>query len=142
MSVIEINDHVSIPRAELEFSVSRSAGPGGQHVNKVSSRVSLHFDLEASVSLSDAQKERIRQRLSTRITRAGVFQLHCQAHRSQAQNRELAVERFAELLREALHRDKPRRKTRVSKTAKQRRMEDKRRRGAVKRTRSGPGDED
>ena len=142
MSVIEINDHVSIPRTELEFSVSRSAGPGGQHVNKVSSRVSLHFDLEASTSLSEAQKDRIRQRLATRITRAGVFQLHCQAHRSQTQNRELAVERFAELLREALHRDKPRRKTRVSKTAKQRRMEDKRRRGAVKRTRSGPGDED
>jgi ribosome-associated protein len=136
MSFIEINDHVSIPLAEVEFSVSRSAGPGGQHVNKVSSRVSLHFDLEQSVSLNASQKHRIRERLPTRITKAGVFQLHCQAHRSQAMNREVAIERFAALLRGALHRDKPRKKTRVSKSAKKRRVADKRRRSEIKRTRS------
>ena len=142
MSVIEINSEVSIPRSELEFSVSRSAGPGGQHVNKVSSRVTLHFDVEQSPSLTDGQKVRIVERLPTRITRAGVLQLHCQKHRSQSANRELAVERFAELLRQALRRAKPRKKTRASKAAKQRRLEDKRRRAAVKRTRSKRIDDD
>jgi ribosome-associated protein len=142
MSAIEINADVSIPRTELEFSVSRSAGPGGQHVNKVSSRVTLHFDLERSESLTDSEKRRIAERLPTRITRAGVFQLHCQKHRSQSMNRELAVERFAELLRDALKRKKRRRKTRVSKAAKQRRVEDKRRRSAVKRTRAKPRNDD
>jgi len=140
--MIEINDNLSIPEWELEFTASRSAGPGGQHVNKVNSRVTLHFDVTESPSLSDAQRQRILRRLATRITKEGMLKLHAQRHRSQVANRRDLVERFALLLREALARPKPRRKTRPSRTAKTRRRDDKRQRGALKRGRSKPHDSD
>jgi ribosome-associated protein len=133
--MIEINDNLSIPEEELAFRSARSSGPGGQHVNKTSSRITLLFDIPASQSLSDAQKRRIRERLATRINRDGVLRVVCGRHRSQAANRREAVDRFAELLRQALKKVRRRRKTSVPAGARRRRMENKRRRGEIKRTR-------
>jgi ribosome-associated protein len=134
--VIEITPELSIPESELQFLASRAGGPGGQHVNKVSSRVTLRFDLWASPSLDEEQKRRIAQRLATRITKEGVLTMHARRHRSQAMNREELVGRFTELLREALRPRRARRKTRPSRAVKERRLSDKRRRGEQKRLRS------
>jgi len=134
--VIEINDHLSIPEDELTFTASRSGGPGGQNVNKVNTRVMLRFDVANSPSLTEWQRERILSRLHTRITREGVLVIASQRHRTQATNRGAATERFAELLREALTRAKPRKETRVPRAAKERRLESKKRRGRLKKLRS------
>jgi len=134
--VIEITPELSIPESELQFLASRAGGPGGQHVNKVSSRVTLRFDLWGSPSLDEAQKRRIASQLATRITKAGVLTMHARRHRSQAMNREELVGRFAELLAEALRPRRARRKTRPSRGVKKRRLDQKRRRGEQKRLRS------
>src|SRR4029450_13061242 len=104
--MIAIMTGVEIPEAELEFVASRSGGPGGQNVNKVSSRVTLRFDLERTTALSAEQRSRMRARLASRINKDGVLQVTSQVTRSQDLNREDAVARFAELLRAALHQDK------------------------------------
>ena len=132
---MRIDDRVSIPDDELDYATSRSSGPGGQNVNKVESRVTLLFDLDASPSLGESDKEQIRRRLSSRINKAGVLRVVSQKHRTQKANREAARERFAELLREALVRRAPRKPTRVSRAARRRRLEEKRRRGELKRLR-------
>ena len=134
--MVAINPLLSIPDAELSFGFSRSSGPGGQNVNRVETRVTLHFDVGGSPSLSDTQKRMIAQRLSSRINNAGLLRVVSQRHRTREANRRAAIERFAELLAGALERKKPRRKTQVSKSAKRRRAEDKRRRSKLKRARS------
>jgi ribosome-associated protein len=134
--MIEIGDGLAIPDEEVSFVTSRSGGPGGQNVNKLETRVTLRFDLQASPSLTDEQKARLRERLATRITRAGLLQVTSQKHRSQMENREASIERFAELLREGLREEAPRKKTRVSKAAKRRRVDAKRRRGSRKKDRT------
>ena len=139
--MIEINRELSIPEDELLFSVSRSGGPGGQHVNKVSTRVTLRFDVLASPSLTERQRNRILRRLATRISREGLLRVACGRHRSQAGNRREVRERFADLVRAALLPEKRRVATRVPRTEKKRRMEEKRRRGRIKRARGRPGDE-
>lgn len=138
---IRVNHELTLPVAELELSASRSSGPGGQHVNKTESRVTLHFDVEQSPSLTDGQRRRLRERLPTRITRDGVLVMHCQKHRSQAANRAELLERLEELLREALRRRRPRRRTRPTKRSKERRLQQKQRRGRLKRERSGGHDD-
>jgi ribosome-associated protein len=135
--MIEINDSLSIQEAELSFRFSRSSGPGGQNVNKVSTKVTLLFDVACSPSLSEDQRSLIMRRLGTRITRAGVLRISSQKHRSQSANREASIERFGELLRMALERSRPRRKTRMPKSARERRLEQKKRRGTLKRQRGG-----
>jgi len=110
--MIVIDGKVSIPGGEIRFGVSRSGGPGGQHVNTSSTRVALVFDLGASRALDDATKATIAARLSTRISGEGLLRVTVQKHRSQKMNRDEAVERFAALLREALVERKARRKTR------------------------------
>jgi ribosome-associated protein len=136
LDVIRITDHLCIPEDELEFTASRSSGPGGQNVNKVSTRVTLRFHLLNSPSLSQEQKQRIVGLLSSRMSKDGVLRVVSQQTRSQAANREAAVERFAELLRGALTPVPPRRRTRVSLAAKERRLADKARRSRLKRERS------
>ena len=135
--VIEIDDGIAIPEEELSFATSRSGGPGGQNVNKLETRVTLRFDLDGSPSLSEEQKARLRERLATRITRAGVLHVTAQKHRTQAANREAVLQRFSELLRDGLRRDAPRKKTRVPAGVKKRRLEEKRRRSERKRQRAG-----
>jgi ribosome-associated protein len=134
--MIPIDDNLSIPDEEVSFVTSRSGGPGGQNVNKLETRVTVRFDLAGSASLSEEQKARLRERLATRVTRDGVLQVSSQRHRSQGANRDAAVERFAELIRENLREEPPRKKTRPSRAAKARRLDEKRRQSQRKRERS------
>jgi len=134
--MIEINANLSIPEHELSFTTARSGGPGGQHVNKVSSRVTLWFNVAESPSLSTFQKRRIMSRLATRINQAGILRVVAQQHRSQIANREVAVERFVALLRDALVQEKPRQKTTIPAAAKRRRVDEKKKRGQVKQQRA------
>jgi ribosome-associated protein len=134
--VIVINEALLIPETELTFTASRSGGPGGQNVNKVSSRVTLTFDVKASPSLSDDQRRRISERLKTRINKDGVLRVVSQRTRSQELNREDVVTLFAELLRRALVVEKKRVKTRVPRAAHDRRLEEKKKRTVVKSERS------
>ena len=135
-SLIEIRTDLRIPSSEISFTSSRSSGPGGQNVNKVSTRVTLLFNVDSSPSLSKAQKERLGERLGTRISQAGVLQVNSQEHRSQLRNRQAALERFIRLLREALHRPRPRRPTRKPRRAREERLRRKKQRGQLKKGRS------
>jgi len=134
--MIEVMDRISIPEEELRFTASLSSGPGGQNVNKVNTRVTLWFDVSNSPSLSQEEKELIMSRLGSRISKDGVLRVISQQTRSQMANREVAVERFVELLRTALKETKVRKKTGLSKGAKLRRLEEKRQRSILKRERS------
>jgi ribosome-associated protein len=137
--VIAIAPGVEIPESELEFIASRSGGPGGQNVNKVSSRVTLRFDLGRSSALSEEQRQRIRAKLSSRINKEGVLQVTSQRTRSQDLNRDDALERFAELLRAALREEKKRLKTRATRASQEERLREKKRRRVVKELRSKGG---
>jgi len=137
--VIHIMDGISIPDGEVTFTASRSGGPGGQNVNKVSSKVTLAFDLRGSAALSDDQKRRIAERLATRINNDGILQVVSQRTRSQDMNRVDAIARFSELLRQTLTPRRARVKTRVSKTAKEQRLQEKRKHSVKKQTRSTKG---
>ncbi|MCP3956456.1 MAG: aminoacyl-tRNA hydrolase [bacterium] len=134
--MIPITEDLAISESELDFTASRSSGPGGQHVNKVSTRITLRFDLDASPNLSEEQKERIRERLATRINKDGILSVSSQRARSQSANREAATERFVELLQRALEVDPERRPTRVPRGARRRRLENKRKRSRLKQDRS------
>ncbi len=134
--MIKVSNTLFIQEDELQFKASRSSGPGGQNVNKLNTRMTLSFDLENSPSLSQADKELIKRRLSTRINNKGVLRVVCQRHRTQESNRRTAVERFTELLAQALRKSTPRRKTQVSMAAKRRRLEEKAQRSRLKQLRS------
>ena len=125
-----------IPLAEIELKASRSSGPGGQHANVTASRVEAVFDVEASSALTDAQRQRLLERLGPRVSAIA------QDARGQARNRELALQRLAAKLAEGLREPKQRRPTRPSRAAKERRLEQKRRAGERKRTRHRPADDD
>lgn len=133
--MIQITENLAIDETELSFSASRSSGPGGQHVNKVSTRITLWFDVGRSESLSPEQKERIFSRLKTRITKEGRLFTISQRHRSQTANREAAVGRFIELLQDALTDAPPRKETRVSRQARQKRLDDKKHQARIKKSR-------
>jgi ribosome-associated protein len=130
---------ISIPEGEVTFTASRSGGPGGQNVNKVSSKVTLAFHPGSSAALSDDQKRRIAERLATRINNDGILQVVSQRTRSQEMNRTDAIERFAKLLRQALTPRRARIRTRLPKTAKEQRLQEKRKHSVKKQTRSTKG---
>lgn len=129
---IEIGRGVRIPLDEIELRASRSGGPGGQHANVTASRVEAVFDIAGSPSLTAAQKRALVERLGSRVRAVS------KESRSQARNREIAIERLRERLAAALRRPKRRRPTRPSRSARQRRLEAKRRRGERKRLRRRP----
>jgi ribosome-associated protein len=134
---LHISNEVTIPRSELSFRFSRSSGPGGQHVQKSSTRVELFFDVAGSPSLSDAQRARVLKRLAGYADSAGVLHLVAQSERSQHRNREEVVERFQQLMRQALKRRKRRKPTKPSAAAKEKRLQDKHHRSETKQKR-GP----
>jgi ribosome-associated protein len=129
---IRVTRSVVLPLAEVELQVSRSSGPGGQHAQKSETRVVAVFDVEASNALSDAQKRRV-------IARAGpVLRAVAQDERSQARNRELAIERLVAALHQALRVERRRKPTKPTAASRERRLEQKRRRGVVKKLRRPP----
>ena len=131
---IRVTRSVALPTAEIELQTSRSSGPGGQHAQKSETRVVAVFDVEASAALTPVQKRRV-------VAKAGpVLRAAAQDERSQLRNRELAVERLVAQLREALRVERRRVPTAPSKAARERRLEEKKRRGQTKRLRRPPGD--
>lgn len=135
--MLQVTPHIAIPDSELHFDFVRASGPGGQNVNKVSTAVQLRFDVAASPSLPEAVRERLMRQAAGRITTEGVLIIDARACRSQERNRAEAVERLAELVRAASVAPKPRRKTKPTRASQRRRVDTKRRRGAVKTLRRG-----
>lgn len=138
---VAINDSLWIPRAELTYRATRSGGPGGQHVNTSSTRVELVWDVGASPSVTEEQRELIRAKLANRISGEGTLLLAASDHRSQHQNKEAVTGRFAELIRDALVVPKKRKKTRPPRGASEARLRAKKQRSQVKKMRSGKFDE-
>jgi ribosome-associated protein len=130
-----VNDELTIPLGEIELRASRSSGPGGQHANVTASRIEAVFDVTSSPTLEAEQRRRLQEKLGERVTAVA------QDARSQARNRELALERLRERLAAALVRPKRRRPTRPSRAARERRLEQKRRTSERKRRRRAPPDE-
>lgn len=129
---LRVSARLTIPLSEIELRASRSSGPGGQHANVTASRIEAVFDAEASQALSESQRALILERLGSRVTAVA------QDARSQARNRELALDRLAAKLAGALKAERKRRPTRPSRAAKQARLDEKRRRGERKRERRRP----
>jgi ribosome-associated protein len=129
---LRIGRHAAVPLSEIELRTSRSSGPGGQHANVTASRVEAVFDVCSSRALSEEQRQRIRSRLGP------VVRSVAQDTRSQARNRELALERLRGRLESALTVQRPRRATRPTGASRRRRAESKRRRGELKRLRRRP----
>jgi ribosome-associated protein len=131
---IQVLSRLAIPLEEIDLRYSRSSGPGGQHAQKTETRVEATFDVDASETLTEAQKRRLRRKAGP-LVRAVA-----QDERSRYRNRELALERLAAALRVGLRVERKRRPTKPSAAARERRLEEKKRRGRTKRLRRPPGD--
>jgi ribosome-associated protein len=134
MRDLDLGNGIIVPAEMLRAVASRSSGPGGQHVNKTETRVTIELPIDA-LPLPDEQKSRIHQRLATRINREGILRVTSQAERSQIANRDHALERMEELLRDALKERKKRGRTKIPKVEKRKRLEEKKKRGEKKRLR-------
>jgi ribosome-associated protein len=134
--MVEIKNGIVISEEDIFFKFSRSSGPGGQNVNKVNTRVTLFFDLANFASFTDAQKSRILKHLATRSDKNGVIRVVSQRYRTQKANRQYAIERLGELLREALKRKAARKKTSAPRWAKEKRLAKKKRRSQLKQQRA------
>ncbi len=133
---------LTIPPGELRFRTARSGGPGGQHVNKTSTKVEVLWHVARSESLSDAQRERLLAKLSTRIDVRGMLRVASTDSRSQLQNREAAVDRINETVRTALRVPKPRKKTRPPKRAVEARLAEKKKKAEKKEGRQRVDDDE
>lgn len=141
MADILIQPGLSIPEEELAFSASRSSGPGGQHVNTTSSRITLRFDVAASPSLDEWQRARITEKLAGYMDKEGVLAISCETQRSQHANRKEAVDRFVAMLQKALKKRAVRKPTKPTKASRTRRLTAKKQRGDTKRMRGRVRDE-
>jgi ribosome-associated protein len=133
---------LAIPPDELDIRASRSSGPGGQHVNRSSTRVEVRWNPAASRALTEAERHRVVQKLAARLDQDGWIRVVASDTRSQARNKDAAIERLRTVVEHALVVPKARRKTRVPRTEKQRRLEAKRQRGELKKSRGSIGDDD
>ena len=138
---LKVNRTLSIPRSELEVRASRSGGPGGQHVNTSSTRIELVWNVKTSAVLYDDQRATIIKALGPRIAASGALRVVASDTRSQRQNRQLAEERLAEVVRKALVVKAPRKRTRPTRRAVERRLAEKKLRSERKRGRHERGDE-
>ena len=138
MSKIEINDQISIDESELQLEFVQASGPGGQNVNKVATAVQLRFDAASSPSLPEEVRTRLRRLAGKRMTAEGILIVEASQHRSQERNRQEAVDRLVELLRQAAKKPRLRRKTKPTAASRRKRLETKRRRGEIKRLRRAP----
>ena len=133
--MLRINDNVSIPLAEIEISAIRSRGAGGQNVNKVSTAIHIRFDVRASSALSDNDKARVLRLRDQRLSKEGIIVIKSQRFRSQDKNRSDALEKLAEMIRKALVEKKPRKPTKPSTRSREKRLDEKTKRGRLKETR-------
>lgn len=138
MSGVRLRGGVVVPESELELRAARSGGPGGQGVNTTSSKVELRWSVADSRALTPQQRDRLLQRLSSRLTGDGVLILQGSEHRSQHRNREAVLARFRSIVGEALEPPRPRKRTRPGRAAKERRLREKKQRGETKRLRKRP----
>jgi ribosome-associated protein len=135
--VIRVTDQINIDKREIEESFVRASGPGGQNVNKLATAVQLRFDVRGSPSLPAEVRARLEKLAGARMTREGVLVIAAQRHRTQARNRQDALERLVDLVRRAAIEPRPRRPTRPTAAARERRIEVKKRRAGIKRLRHG-----
>lgn len=126
---------VIIPLHEIEITTSRSGGPGGQHVNKTSTRITLRWNVKNTTALTDEQKARVIEKLQSSLTTEGDLIVHNSASRSQLQNKENALEYLALKIRNALHISKKRMKARISQSVKERRLDTKKKHSELKKMR-------
>jgi ribosome-associated protein len=133
--MIRITSRLAIDEREVDESFVRASGPGGQNVNKLSTAVQLRFDVRGSPSLPADVKARLERLAGARLTRDGVLVIIAQRHRTQARNREDALERFIDLVRRAAIAPRPRRPTKPTKASRERRIEGKKRRAGIKHLR-------
>lgn len=136
-----VNSRLAIPSTELTIRASRAGGPGGQHVNTSSTRVEITWDARHSPAVSPADRARIETKLATRLDSRGVVRVAASDTRSQAQNRDLALERLAQLVRAALVVPRQRRATKPTRASKEARLETKKRRSSTKKDRRDRGED-
>ena len=136
--MIRVTKHIDLDENEIEYHFVRASGPGGQHVNKAATAVQLRFDAANSPSLPDDVRQRLIRLAGRQVTEEGVLIIDARRYRSQERNRRDATDRLLQLIRSAASRPKVRRRTKPTRAARERRLQEKRRRSETKRTRRSP----